>query len=286
MERGDAAPDRDRYRVDGRPAHHRNGHPGYQPEYAYEHPGHQPEYAYEYDEPPVGGPGRERYERWHSPRPDQDHQGRWKGAGAPQGNDAPLGDSTPWRDRDSPGHGVPLREVWPDPNWSDTEWAEPRPAPASRIPSRAPRPEWAPGPGGHLGNPGPRPAAGPRRPPGTAGYPRGVAGYQGDADGVGRPADANRAHYAGRPANSAGNAGARARDAWDRPTAHQSWSGAFRDRAGTAARQDRSPARGDPLSRHPSSGGALSRWPGCGGWVRADRRLPARARRGLPAWTG
>src|SRR5450631_770657 len=171
VERGDAAPDRDWYGVDGRPAHHRSGHPG-----------HQPEYQYEYDGPPAGDPGRERYEEPRSPRPDQDHQGQWKGPGVPRADGVPQGDGGPWRDRGSPANGVPLREVWPDPNWSDTEWAEPRPAPASGIPSRVPRPQRAPGPGDYGGYQGPRPAAGPGRPPGAAGHPRGGAGYQ---DGAG-----------------------------------------------------------------------------------------------------
>ena len=153
MERRDAEPGRERYRVDGRPAHHRPVRPPYQPD---EEPG------YEYGEPPRperhssrgpdprGAPGQrgsqDPPERPGPPRAGggaQPGQGR---AGQP-GQERAGQPGQAGRTRSPAGNGVPLRDVWPDPDWSDSGWADPAAAPPQRIRPRPLRPQPGPGSG-------------------------------------------------------------------------------------------------------------------------------------------
>jgi hypothetical protein len=130
VERGDAEPRHDRYGADGRPAYPRNGHPPYQP---------GPESGYG---GPVAGEPRGYWPPDASASPERPVPPRG-GDGPPSG---PPPGGRPGAARGGPGGGV-LREVWPDPHWSDTEWAEPQVTPPQRAHIRGLRPQQPARPG-------------------------------------------------------------------------------------------------------------------------------------------
>ena len=208
MQRGDAEPDRERYRADGRPAHHRNGRPV------------APEPGYDDEVPP----------------------GEWDGPGRPGRPPQPSRASAPHR------AGVPLREVWPDPGWSDTEWTVPPGAPP-RAPGRGFRPPPAAGPGDY---------------PGTRGNGMARPGRPG-------PEPVTRAVAAGRVAPEP--------PAPLAPAGGAIWAGAGRRRKRTAARGRATPAPWRvaagpcartrlPRIRGGVCGRAISGGPGTPGWAR------------------
>ncbi len=226
MERGDAVPDRDWYGVDGRPAHHRSGHPG-----------QQPEYQYEYDGRPVGDRGPERYEERLSPGRTRTIRGSGKALASRGVTALRRVTATPGATGARQATGSRCAKCGQNTNWSDTEWAEPRSAPASRIPSGVRRPQRAPGPGDHPGYQGPRPAAGPGRPqvrPDTRAAEPDTRAVPTARETRRTRAGPDRGEK--RRRIPPGNAWARARDARDRAKALRDRARALRDRTGTAAR--------------------------------------------------